>query len=484
MRITNAKPPLLNAPSIKTRRSFLRQSGQGLFAVALASLIEPKLLGGNPAARGVLQTLPLPQKAKRVIWLSMAGGPSHLELFDRKPKLTEMNGEPMPESVTRGQQLAQLQGQKLFCLGPMFPFRTFGDNGIEICELLPHLGTVIDDICLVRSMTTEAINHDPAHMFMNTGSQIAGRPSMGSWVTYGLGSESENLPGFVVLVSTGPGRSPQPIAARQWSSGFLPGRVQGVQLRGKGEPVLYLNAPAGISREQQQADVTAINELNRSRDQLEHDPEIATRIAQYEMAFQMQASVPELMDLSGEDVRTLDHYGCQPGDGSFAANCLLARRLAQRGVRFVQLYHRDWDHHSVLREELPLRCREVDQACAALINDLKQLGMFDETLIVWTGEFGRTPMSQSNKGPTGRDHHNKSMSMWLAGGGIRRGMAYGATDELGYAAAENVCTVHDLHATMLHQLGIRHDEFSVKHQGLDARLSGVEGARVLNDILA
>jgi hypothetical protein len=456
---------------------------QGLFGVALASLLEPNLLQGAPP-RGVLETLPLPQKARRVIWLTMAGGPSHLELFDRKPKLTELNGQPMPESVTRGQQLAQLQGQKLFCLGPMFPFRTYGDSGIEIGELLPHIGSVIDDLCLIRSMTTDAINHDPAHMFMNTGSQIAGRPSMGSWVTYGLGSESENLPGFVVLVSTGPGRSPQPIAARQWSSGFLPGRFQGVQLRAKGEPVLYLGTPAGISQEQQQADVAAINELNRGRDQVEPDPEIATRIAQYEMAFQMQASVPELMDFAGEDTKTIARYGCEPGDGSFAANCLLARRLAQRGVRFIQLYHRDWDHHSVLREELPLRCREVDQACAALIADLKHVGMFDDTLIVWSGEFGRTPMSQSNKGPIGRDHHNKSMSMWLAGGGVRGGLAYGATDELGYAAVEKVCTVHDLHATMLHQLGIRHDAFSVKYQGLDAKLTGVEGARVIHDILA
>ncbi|MBS0265974.1 MAG: DUF1501 domain-containing protein [Planctomycetes bacterium] len=467
-----------------SRRRFLANSTQGLFSVALAGLLEPGWLHAESRSRGVLQNTSLPQKAKRVIWLSMAGGPSHLELFDRKPKLAAMNGEPMPESVTRGQQLAQLQGQKLYCLGPMFEFRKYGSCGTEMCELLPHLGSVADEICLVRSMTTEAINHDPAHMFMNTGSQIAGRPSMGSWVTYGLGSESENLPGFVVLVSTGPGRSPQPIAARQWNSGFLPGRYQGVQLRGKGEPVLYLNSPAGVSSSQQQADVAAINELNRSLDQQAPDPEIATRIAQYELAFQMQASVPELMDFSGEDVSTLRRYGCEPGDGSFAANCLLARRLAQRGVRFIQLYHRDWDHHSVLKEELPLRCREVDQACAALINDLKHLGMFEDTLIVWTGEFGRTPMSQSNKGPTGRDHHNKSMSMWLAGGGIRGGITYGATDELGYAAVEKVSTVHDLHATMLHLLGIRHEEFSVKFQGLDARLTGVEGASVLHEILA
>lgn len=465
------------------RRCFLSRTSQGLFGVALASLLEPGLIRAAPA-RGVLGRLPLPQKAKRVIWLTMACGPSHLELFDRKAKLAELDGQPMPESLTRGQQLAQLQGQKLVCLGPQFPFERYGQSGIEICTLLPHLAAAIDDICLVRSMTTEAINHDPAHTFMNTGSQIAGRPSMGAWVTYGLGSEAEDLPGFVVLVSTGKGRSPQPIAARQWSSGFLPGRFQGVQLRSKGDPVLYLGRPAGVSLDRQADVVAAINELNRSGDAVEHDPEVATRIAQYELAFQMQTSVPGLMDLTGEDARTVARYGCEPGDGSFASNCLLARRLAQRGVRFIQLYHRDWDHHSLLREELPLRAREVDQACAALIADLKHLGMFDETLIVWSGEFGRTPMSQSNKGPVGRDHHNKSMSLWLAGAGVRGGLAYGATDELGYAAVEQVCTVHDLHATMLHQLGIQHGAFSVKFQGLDAKLTGVEGARVLKDILA
>jgi hypothetical protein len=464
-----------------TRRSFLSRSSQGLFGVALASLLESG--SAHATTEGIFKKLPLQQKAKRVIWLSMAGGPSHLELFDRKPELAKMDGQPMPESFTRGQQLAQLQGQKLFCLGPMFPFKKYGKSGIEISELLPHIGSAIDDICLVRSMTTEAINHDPAHMFMNTGSQIAGRPSMGAWVTYGLGSEADDLPGFVVLTSTGKGRSPQPIAARQWSSGFLPSRYQGVQLRSKGEPVLYLNTPEGISHAQQAADVSAINRLNRNRDAVEHDPEIATRITQYEMAFQMQTSVPELMDLSKEDQKTIARYGCEPGDGSFASNCLLARRLAERGVRFIQLYHRDWDHHSLLHEQLPLRAKEVDQASAALIADLKRLGMFDDTLIVWSGEFGRTPMSQGNKGPIGRDHHNKSMSMWLAGAGVRGGMVYGATDELGYAAAEKVCTVHDLHATMLHQLGIRHEAFTVKFQGLDAKLTGVEGGKVLHDIL-
>lgn len=307
---------------------------------------------------------------------------------------------------------------------------------------------------------------------------------MGAWVTYGLGSEAEDLPGFVVLMSTGKGRSPQPIATRQWSSGFLPSRFQGVQLRSQGDPVLYLTRPDGITVEAQSADVTAINTLNRQHDAVVHDPEIVTRIAQYEMAFKMQTSVPQLMDIRAEGAGTLDLYGCQPGDGSFASNCLLARRLAERGVRFIQLYHRDWDHHSLLREELPLRAAEVDRACAALITDLKQRGLFDDTLIVWSGEFGRTPMAQGNKGPTGRDHHNKAMSMWLAGAGIKRGIVHGATDDLGYAAVENVATVHDLHATMLHQLGINHESFTFKFQGLDARLSGVEGPKIIKGILA
>jgi hypothetical protein len=432
----------------------------------------------------VINPLPLPQKAKRVIWLTMAGGPSHLEIFDPKPKLTAMDGKPMPESFTKGQQLAQLQGQELVCFGPQVKFRKFGTNGTEISELFPHIGSVVDDICIVRSMTTDAINHDPAHMFMNSGSQIAGRPSMGSWVNYGLGSESKDLPGFVVMVSIGKGRPPQPIAARQWSAGFLPSKFQGVQLRGKGDPVLYLRNPAGVTAEQQGADVTAINDLNRQHQSLMDDPEIATRIAQYELAFQMQSSVPGLMDIQKEPKETLELYGCTPGDGSFASNCLLARRLAQKGVRFIQLYHRDWDHHENVREGITLKAGETDKACAALIKDLKRLDMLKDTLVVWSGEFGRTPMAQSNKGGAGRDHHNKAFSMWMAGAGVKPGLVYGATDELGYASVENIVTVHDLHATMLHLLGIDHNSFTYKFQGLDAKLSGVEKSTVVKGLLA
>jgi hypothetical protein len=468
-------PPELRAAL--TRRAFLGKTAQGVGGVALASLLGPAASG----APGVLSRLPLPQKAKRVIWLSMAGGPSHLETFDPKPKLAEMHGQPMPESFTKGQQLAQLQGQKLTCFGPQHKFAKFGRNQTEICELFPQIGSVIDDVCLIRSMTTDAINHDPAHMFMNTGSQIAGRPSMGSWVTYGLGVESEDLPGFVVLTSLGKGGQNQPIAARQWSSGFLPSKHQGVQLRSKGDPVMYLTNPPGVSRDAQGGDVDAIAALNLHRDKVVADPEVATRIAQYEMAFKMQASVPKLMDVSAEDPKTLALYGCVPGDGSFAANCLLARRLAERGVRFIQLYHKDWDHHGGIKDGIALKAAEIDRACMALITDLKQRGMLDDTLIVWAGEFGRTPMSQ---GGSGRDHHSKAMTVWMSGAGIKGGIVHGQTDELGYAAVDKVTTVHDLHATMLHQLGINHEAFTIKFQGLDAKLTGVEPSKPIKEIIA
>jgi hypothetical protein len=464
--------------SALTRRAFLGKSAQGVGGVALASLLGSSTLSASP---GILSKLPLPQKAKRVIWLSMAGGPSHLETFDPKPKLAEMHGQPMPESFTKGQQLAQLQGQKLTCFGPQHKFAKFGRNQTEICDQFPLIGASLDDICLIRSMTTDAINHDPAHMFMNTGSQIAGRPSMGSWVTYGLGVESEDLPGFVVLTSLGKGGQNQPIAARQWSSGFLPSKHQGVQLRSKGDPVLYLTNPPGISREAQGGDVDGIAALNHHHQLAAADPEIATRIAQYEMAFKMQASVPKLMDVKGEDAKTLELYGCQPGDGSFASNCLLARRLAERGVRFIQLYHKDWDHHGGVKDGIALKAAEIDRACMALITDLKQRGMLDDTLIVWAGEFGRTPMSQ---GGSGRDHHNKAMSVWMSGGGIKGGIVHGQTDELGYAAVDKVATVHDLHATMLHQLGINHEAFTIKFQGLDAKLTGVEPSKPIKEIIA
>jgi hypothetical protein len=469
----------------QTRRSFLGRASNGIGKLALASLINPALLYGasksteqNQRWTGVVNPFHHKPRAKRVIWLTMAGGPSHLETFDYKPKLGQMHGEPMPELFTKGKQIAQLQGQKLVCYGPQHGFKKFGKSGTEICELFPHIGSMIDEICLVRSMTTEAINHDPAHMFMNTGSQIAGRPSMGSWTVYGLGSEAYDLPGFVVLTSLGRGGQNQPIAARQWSTGFLPSKFQGVHLRGKGDPVMYLGNPPGVSRDQQHDLVKTINTLNAKYDEIVDDPEISTRIAQYEMAFRMQASVPELMDVKQEPQSTLELYGCQPGDGSFASNCLLARRLAERGVRFIQLYHKDWDHHGGVKDGIRYKAEEIDRACMALVTDLKSRGMLDDTLIVWAGEFGRTPMSQGD----GRDHHNAGFSIWLAGAGVQRGLVYGATDELGYSAVENPIDVHDLHATMLHLLGIEHTKMTVKFQGLDARLTGIAG-KVVHDII-
>jgi Protein of unknown function (DUF1501) len=447
--------------------------------VALASLLRPALVQAE-AARGVLNPLPLPQKAKRVIWLAMAGGPSHLETFDYKPKLAAMNGQPMPESMTKGQQIAQLQGKPLTCFGPQYGFKKFGKSGQEICELFPRIGSVADEICIIRSMWTEQINHDPAHTIMNNGMILPGRPSMGSWVFYGLGSEAQDLPGFVVLLSSGRGGQMQPLAARQWSSGLLPSKYQGVKLNSIGDPVLYIENPRGIDARLQRDSIDAINRLNRLEDAVVHDPEIQTRISQYELAFKMQTSVPGLMDMSKEPASVLEMYGAHPGDGSFASNCLLARRLAERGVRFIQLYHRDWDHHSGLKPGVAFKAEEVDKPTAALITDLKQRGMLDDTMVVWGGEFGRTPMSQSGDG---RDHHIKGFSFMLAGGGIRGGITYGSTDELGYSAEENPVSVHDFHATMLHLLGIDHQRMTVKFQGQDVRLTGVSGS-VVNPLLA
>jgi hypothetical protein len=468
-----------------SRRAFLGRSSHGIGALALTSLLDPGLLPTQAGAvqekwHGLLKEPHLPPKIKRVIWLTMAGGPSHLETFDYKPQLAALHDQPMPDSLTKGQQLAQLQGAQLKCFGPQWGFKKFGQSGAEMCELFPQLGSVADDICIIRSMHTEAINHDPAHCFINTGSTIPGRPAMGAWITYGLGSDSEDLPGFVVLTSNGKGGQNQPIAARQWSSGFLPSRFQGVQLRGKGDPVLYLSNPAGVSRDMQGDVVRTVNALNAKFDSVVDDPEIATRIAQYEMAFSMQASVPELMDTTKEPQAVLELYGCKPGDGSFAANCLLARRLAERGVRFIQCYHKDWDHHGGIKEGIKLKAEEVDRACMALITDLKQRGMFDDTLIVWSGEFGRTPMSQ---GGSGRDHHMLAFSVWLAGGGIKGGVQWGETDEFGYKAVRDVVHVHDLHATMLHLLGIEHTRLTYRFQGRDYRLTDVFG-KVIKGILA
>jgi len=410
----------------------------------------------------------------------MAGGPSHLETFDYKSMLRELDGQPMPESFTMGQQLAQLQGKELRCLGAQYDFETYGKSGMQIGNILPHIGSVADDIAVVRSMFTEQINHDPAHTFMNTGSIIPGRASMGSWVLYGLGSIAENLPGYVVLTSAGGGQG-QPISSRQWHNGYLPGNLQGVEFQSAGDPVHYVSNPAGVSTRAQRDLVDTVNRINSIASVQSSDPDIATRIEQYELAFRMQASVPDLMDTSNEPQSILDLYGCTPGDGSFASNCLLARRLAERGVRFIQLYHRGWDHHNNLKKDIVEASRLVDQPTAALIKDLKLRGMLDDTLVVWTTEFGRTP-HQVAKDHSGREHHHQCFSSWLAGGGVKGGIAYGESDDYGIFVAQDRVHLHDFHATILHLLGLDHEALTFRHAGRDYRLTDVHG-RVVEEIL-
>ena len=465
-------------PTALKRRTFLNQAGLGLGITAFHSLLSRDL----SAASGPQGLSPKLARAKRVIFLCMSGGPSHLETFDYKPKLDQMDGKPMPDSFTKGQPIAQLQGQALRVLGHQTKFRKYGSCGQYVSDFLPHTAKMVDDIAVIRSMVTEQINHDPAHTFMNTGTVISGRPSMGSWVNYGLGSESQDLPGFVVLTSVG-GRNPQPIASRQWSSGFLPSRFQGVEFNSAGDPVHYVSNPSGVSAKSQSSLVRTITALDRKRNSLLANPEVDTRISAYEMAFRMQASVPGLMDVSDEPASALELYGAKPGDGSYASNCLLARRLVERGVRFVHLYHRGWDHHGGLANYMKICCGLTDRPTWALLTDLKQRGLLEDTLVIWGGEFGRTPMFQG-KGGAGRDHHIKGFSMWMAGGGIKGGASHGATDELGYHARKDVVHVRDLHATMLHQLGINHENFSFQYQGLDMRLTGVEKAKVVRPILA
>lgn len=458
-----------------SRRTFLHRSAYGLGGIALVSLLEQAWLNRAAAApagwNGVLTESHFPVRAKRVIHLCMAGGPSHLETFDWKPKLKELHDQPFPNSFTQGQQLAQLQNKELKARGPFCNFTRCGQSGLEISDLFPHLQSVADELCLVRSMQTEQINHDPAHAFMNTGSIIKGRPSMGSWLLYGLGAETDELPGFIVLTSAGQ-YGQQPVSARQWSAGFLPSKFQGIQFQSRGDAVHYIGNPEGVGQSTQHQVIEEINRLNGILAEDRIDPEIQTRIAQYEMAFRMQASVPDLTDFSKEPKEMLELYGVkQPGDGSFASNCLLARRLAERGVRMIQLYHRAWDHHGDIEKAMPSAAGDVDQASAALIKDLKQRGLLEDTLILWGGEFGRTPMGQGS----GRDHHILAFSVALAGGGVRAGTAYGATDELGYRAVDDVVNVHDLHATLLALLGVDHRRLTVKYQGLDARLTGIAG---------
>ena len=461
-----------------TRRHFFEDCRVGLGSVALASLLGPKASAAlNPMEP---KASPAKGKAKNVIYLFMAGGPSQLELFDHKPILAKYSGQKPPEEAMKGKRFAFLKGNERL-LGPQREFATYGQSGATLSELLPYHRSIVDDVCFIKGMSTDVFNHGPAKLFVNTGSPQPGRPSMGSWVTYGLGSESNNLPGFVVLQS-GP-RGPR-AGGTLWSSGFLPSTYQGVPFRGSGDPILNLTNPPGIDHQSQGNFVDVLGDLNQQRLDLVGDPEIATRIAAYEMAYRMQSSAPELMDVQSESKSTLDMYGAKPGEASFANNCLLARRLVERGVRFVQLYHTSWDQHGggeSLEKELPLRAKQVDQASAALIKDLKQRGLLENTIVVWGGEFGRTPVGELRK-PTGRDHHVSAYTMWVAGGGFKPGISYGTTDELGFGAIENPVHVHDLQATILHQLGIDHEQLTFRFQGRDFRLTDVHG-KIVHDIL-
>ena len=466
-----------------TRREFFRRTGIGVGAVALASMLG-QTAAGAPAATAArndpMAPRPrhFPARAKSVIYLHMAGAPSQHDLFDPKPKLAELNGKPIPAELIKNERFAFIKGHPRI-LGSPFKFSRCGKAGMEISELLPHLQTIADDVALVRSMHTDQFNHAPAQIFLSTGSQRPGRPSMGSWMTYGLGSENADLPGFIVMLS---GQNQPDGGMACWSSGFLPTLYQGVPFRSEGDPVLAVSNPAGMSPDVRRRSLDAIRDLNQFRLDGVGDPEIATRIASYELAYRMQTSVPEMMDVAKEPKEIHELYGTTPGKASFANNCLLARRLVERGVRFVQLYHWGWDSHGTAKHDdlltsLPQRCKETDQASVALVKDLKQRGLLDDTLVIWGGEFGRTPMNEERGGSKflGRDHHPHCFSLWMAGGGIKAGQVIGATDELGYTVTEDPVHVHDLQATILHLMGMDHERLTYKFQGRDFRLTDVFG---------
>jgi hypothetical protein len=471
----------------RTRRQFFRDCGVGLGTLALASLLNDNLFASPAAADPLLPKKPhFPAKARNIIYLHMAGSPSTLDLFDYKPKLIELNGKQCPESYIRGQQFAFIKGKPKL-LGTPHPFKKYGTSGQEISNLLPHLATVADDLAIIRSMHTDQFNHAPAQLFLHTGSPRLGRPSMGSWLSYGLGTESRELPSFMVLVS---GPAAPDGGASLWGSGFLPTIHQGVQLRSQGDPVLFLSNPAGMDGKQRRGSLDTLKALNQLHLDKVGDPEIHTRIAQYEMAYKMQSSVPRLMDIAREPQRIHDMYGTKPGQKAFSNNCLLARRLVESGVRFVQLYHWGWDHHGEsksgdIRYGLVERCQETDRPVAALIKDLKQRGLLEHTLVIWGGEFGRTPMNEERNGSKwlGRDHHQHTFCMWLAGGGVKAGYTHGRTDDLGYHVAEDPVHVHDLQATILHLMGLNHEKLTYRFQGRDYRLTDVHG-NVVKKLLA
>jgi hypothetical protein len=466
-------------PQLVSRRWFFEQCGVGLGAMALGNLFAQSGYAANSTPDDPLapKKSHFPPKAKSVIFLFMAGAPSHLELFDYKPQLAKYDGTLPPAELLKGYRAAFISPSSKL-LGPKFKFAKCGNNGAELSELLPGLATVVDEVAIVKSMVTDAFNHAPGQLLMNTGTQQFGRPSMGAWVLYGLGSESRDLPAFVVFSSGAKGPSG---GNSCWGSGFLPTVYQGVQFRSSGDPVLYLSNPRGVDKELERDSLDSIRRLNQMRLGVTGDPEIATRISSFEMAFRMQSSAPDLMDVSREPKKVLEMYGAEPGKPSFANNCLLARRLVERGVRFVQLYHESWDQHGNLVKDIKKNCQDTDQACAALVQDLKQRGMLDSTLVVWGGEFGRTPMSQG--GNDGRDHHPNAFTMWLAGGGIKRGITRGESDELGFNVIKDKVHVHDLHATILHLLGFDHTKLTYRFQGRDFRLTDVHG-EVVKELLA
>lgn len=481
-------------PLIETRRQFLLRSGNGLGAAALSTLINPALLnsamGAGMEQYGGLPSIPhFPGKAKRVIYMFMAGGPSHIDLFDYKPIHRKLHGTELPDSVRQEQRLTGMSsGQKSFpCVAPMFEFGKYGEHQTWVNkDLLPHTAGIVDKITIMKSLHTEAVNHDPAITFINTGSQQQGKPSMGAWLSYGMGSVNENMPGYCVMISRGRGQL-QALYDRLWGSGFLPSKHQGVKLRSAGEPVLYLKNPQGFDRAARRGQLDSLSELNGLGYDKFADPEIQARISQYELAFRMQAEVPGLMDIEGEPDHVKELYGPQVDKpGSFARNCLLARRMAEKGVRYVQLFHRGWDQHGSLPSKIRQQCEDIDQPAAALIKDLDQRGMLEDTLVVWGGEFGRTIYSQGKltKDNHGRDHHGRCFSMWMAGAGVKRGFEYGKTDDHSYNIIENPVHIRDMNATILHQLGIDHNKLTFKYQGLDQRLTGVEEAHVVKDILA
>ena len=471
-------------PEERTRRWFLNRCGVGLGKIALAGLLTDAWSGSAGAGVSNAFTLREPHfapKAKSVIHLFMAGAPSQLDLFDYKPELAKLEGKPLPPSVIGSQRYAFIRPDAAV-LGPQYKFARHGQSGTELSEMLPHLAEVVDDICLIKSMHTDQFNHAPAQIFFNTGFAQPGRPSIGSWVTYGLGSAARDLPAFVVM-STGSGISG---GSANWSSGFLSSVYAGVRFRNQGDPILNVSNPRGVDQALQRDSLDLIGELNRMRHEALADPEIQTRIASYEMAYRLQSSAPELMDLSQESEATLTLYGCDPGKASFARACLLARRMVERGVRFINIYHEGWDAHSDVAGNLKKNCKATDRASAALIKDLKQRGLLDETLVIWGGEFGRTPMVENNPAlgrKLGRDHHPQAFTMWLAGGGIKPGMVYGATDDLGFHIAKDPIHVHDIQATLLHCLGFDHERLTYTYQGRHFRLTDVHG-RVVREILA